>query len=986
VTRVRGAALAGLVVSLSLPGCSPGPAPSIEQAQAILVKARSVNVAQGPRAALPVFEEALRMSRAARDRRGEAVVLGNIGVCQKNLGDYESAMRFHEQSLALKRALDDQEQIGRTLSNIGQVRWKQGRYFEALKAYDEATAIFDRLGSPYLRAAALNGRSLVLDELGEYRRSREGYERALALYAEAGEEESDGASDARGNLGGVSLLLGRFDEAEQHYTTSLAISERLGDTQRTSLDLGNLGLCALGRGDFPLALSRFDKALALARGAGLASEEADWEKGRGRTLLLMGRHEDARRAIDLALARYERAGLQTELVEALVDLGALELDLGEIARAEEHYTRAQALSARIGLRRGVTASSLALGDLEWRRQQWARASDRFAHAVAEARAANDQATLAAAATRGALAALRQSRPDLADRALVEAEGAAKRSGSALLLANVHLARGERELARASHAAALDAFDAAEALARSTGSIDERWRAAFGRGRALERAGRADEALAAYRSSVDVIEDVRRRLGAQRLAAGYLEGKLQVYQALVRLLIERGRADEAFQYSERLRASAYRDLLLRGVLGTSEEGRQIEQQLAGRLRHLQHALDEETRGAESRQRRAAVETYSAELAEAEREYFTAMDRLIAGQRPEVAAALRPALPDVATLSARLPLGTALVEYLIVEDGVAAFVVRRDGLHGVLLDERPTDLSARVELLRDLIARPPADDWRKPAARLYTTLIAPLDARGWLTGVDALLVVPHGVLHYIPFAALPESDRPDARLTGDRWSLVTLPSATAHGALAHRAQGLALYAAAPGRAALPHAEAEVRQIAPLFAGSRRVLVGRDATEASFKAEAGQYGTVHLATHGFFNKNNPLLSGIELEPDADNDGRLQVFEVLSLHLVASLVTLSACDTGLGAGQLAETPAGEEFIGLTQAFLSAGSRAVLASLWAINDRSTADVMERFYRHARSMAPAEALARAQRDMRRAGGRETHPYYWAPFALVSTNR
>ena len=364
----------------------------------------------------------------------------------------------------------------------------------------------------------------------------------------------------------------------------------------------------------------------------------------------------------------------------------------------------------------------------------------------------------------------------------------------------------------------------------------------------------------------------------------------------------------------------------------------------------------------------------------------MDRLIASQPPVVAAALRATPPDIATLAARLPIGTALVEYLIVEDGVAVFVVRREGLHGVLLDERPTDLASRVELLRDLIARPPAEDWRKPAARLHAALLAPLDARGWLTNVNALLVVPHGVLHYIPFAALPESDRPDARLAGDRWSLATLPSAAAHGPTTRPTEALALYAAAPGRAALPHAEAEVRQIAPLFAGSRRVLVGREATEASFKAEAGRYGTVHLATHGFFNKHNPLLSGIELEPDAGNDGRLQVFEVLSLRLVASLVTLSACDTGLGSGQLAETPAGEEFIGLTQAFLSAGSRAVLASLWAINDRSTAAVMERFYRHARTAPPSEALARAQRDIRRAGGRETHPYYWAPFVLVSANR
>lgn len=982
----RGCALTCLIAALSGAACSREPTPTLETAQAALARARATSVDQGPRAAMPLFEEALRLARRAGDRRGEAIVLGNIGVCHKNLGDYDRAMRFHEQSLGLKRALGDTEQIGRTLSNIGQVRWLQGRYLDAMNAYDEALSIFDRAGSPYLQAAVINGRSLVLDELGEYHRSREGYERALALYTEAGEQESDGASDARGNLGGVSLLLGRFDEAEQHYTTSLGISQRLGDTQRTSLDLGNLGLCALGRGDFPLALARFDKALTLARGAGLSREEADWEKGRGRALLLLGRHEDARRAIDAALAQYERAGLQSALVEALIDLGALELDLGEIARAETHFTRAQTLAARIGLRRGRTASSLALGDLEWRRQQWARASDRYGQAVADAREANDHATLAAASTRAVLAALRQNRTDLVDHALTDAEGAARRSGSGLLLADVHLARGEREIARSAHAAALAAFDAADGLARTSGSVDARWRAAFGRGRALEKSARPEEALAAYRAAVDVIEDVRTHLGQQRLAAGYLEGKLQVYQALVRLLIERGKAEEAFQYSERLRASAYRDLILRGVLATSTEGRRVEQQLASRLRHLQRALDEESRRVDGQLRRAAVETYSTELADAERAYFTAMDRLIAGQPPDVAAALRATTADIPTLASRLPSGTALVEYLIVEDGIAAFVLRREGLQGVLLQERPSDLASRVELLRDLIARPPGEDWRKPAARLHAALVAPLEARGWLTGVNALLLVPHGVLHYIPFAALPDSDQPGARLVSDHWSVATLPSAAAHGVPTRGAQPLALYAAAPGRAALPHAEAEVRQIAPLFAGSRRVLVGREATEASFKAEAGRYGTVHLATHGFFNKHNPLLSGIELEPDADNDGRLQVFEVLTLHLVASLVTLSACDTGLGAGQLAETPAGEEFVGLTQAFLSAGSRAVLASLWAINDRSTADVMERFYRHARTASAPEALARAQRDVRRAGGREIHPYYWAPFVLVSANR
>jgi CHAT domain-containing protein/Tfp pilus assembly protein PilF len=984
--RVR-SALIGMCLTLVVPGCARDPVPTVEQAAAALEKARATNVEHGPRAALPQFEEALQTARRAGDRHGEAIVLGNIGVCHKNLGDYDRAMRFHEQSLALKRALDDREQVGRTLSNIGQVRWLQGRYREALAAYDEAQGIFDALGSPYLRAAVTNGRSLVYDELGDYRRSRDGYQRALALYAEAGEAESDGASDARGNLGGVSLLLGRFDEAEEHYAASLALSEKLGDLQRQSLDLGNLGLCALGRGDFSLALSRFDRALSLIRGAGLTREEADWEKGRSRALLLMGRHDDARRSIDLALAHYERAGQRGALAEALLDLGTLELDLGELAGAETRFTRAQALSRELAFHQGRTASSLALGDVEWRRQQWSKAAARYHAAAQDARVVNDVATLASASTRAALAALREGKVQQADVALAEGEAAATRSGSRLLIADTQLARGERELVRPDDDRALAAFSDAERLAKATGAVDPLWRAAYGRGRVHEFANRPLEAIAAYRAAVEVIEGVRGQLDVQRLRAGYLEGKLQVYQALVRLLVEQGRAEEAFQYAERLRARAFRDLLLRGVLGTSAEGRRVEQHLASRVRHLQRALDDEARRAPGDERQVAVEVYSAELAEAERSYFTAMDRLVASQTPDVAAALRIAPPDIASLAARLPVNTALVEYLVVENGVAAFVVSRGGLSAMLLPERPADLAATVDLLRDLIGHPPGDQWRRPAARLRSALITPLDERGWLRGTKALVLVPHGVLHYVPFAVLPESDRPDAALAGDRWALATLPSAAAYSPSSPRAtSGPALYAAAPSRTALPHAETEVRQIAPLFSGTRRVLVGAMATEASFKAEAGRYGTVHLATHGFFNKHNPLFSGLELEPDAANDGRLQVYEVLGLRLTAGLVTLSACDTGLGAGQVAETPAGEEFIGLTQAFLSAGSQAVLASLWAINDRSTADVMARFYRHARTLAPLEALAHAQRETRAAGGREAHPYYWAPFVLVSAAR
>jgi len=165
----------------------------------------------------------------------------------------------------------------------------------------------------------------------------------------------------------------------------------------------------------------------------------------------------------------------------------------------------------------------------------------------------------------------------------------------------------------------------------------------------------------------------------------------------------------------------------------------------------------------------------------------------------------------------------------------------------------------------------------------------------------------------------------------------------------------------------------------------MIGVGATETSFKKLAGNFRVLHLATHGTFNKLNPLLSGLELEADGGNDGLLQVHEVLELHLAADLVTLSACDTALGSGYFAEMPAGDEFVGMTRAFLAAGSTSVMATLWDVDDKASGHLMQHFYEQLTTGGGdrAGALAEAQRELR-ADKALKHPYYWAPFILVGT--
>jgi len=276
------------------------------------------------------------------------------------------------------------------------------------------------------------------------------------------------------------------------------------------------------------------------------------------------------------------------------------------------------------------------------------------------------------------------------------------------------------------------------------------------------------------------------------------------------------------------------------------------------------------------------------------------------------------------------------------------------------------------------------WRAPLRRLFQHLIAPVEASGLLAGKARLLVAPHAELHYLPFAALVRPGTPEQLLV-ERYVIEYVPSASVWLRLRGRpphAPGGGVLALAPRVAALPGSRAEVAAIGRLHGSRARVLVGAAATERAFRAFAPQQEIVHLATYGVLNKQNPLFSFVELGAGGGEDGRLEVHEVFGLTLDARLVVLSACQTALAAGALADVPDGDDWVGLVQAFLSAGAANVLATLWPVADLATARFMERFYAELAAGRPeAEALAEAQRVAAR-DPVTAHPFYWAGFVLA----
>lgn len=959
---------------------APSPAPAADAA-AVLAQARKLYSEQGPRLALPEYERALAMFQKSGDQRNEAITLGYIGNCHKRLGDLPKALEFLERALALKQKLGDRLEEGKTLSHLGLVYWEQGEYQQAADVFTRSIAIAHDLGDATLEAAALNNLSLVTDEQGDYRRSLAQYQRALELERATHREEDE--SFTLGNIGGVYLNLGNFREAMKYYQQALAISERLNLKASASDDLGNLALCQLGVGQPEEALRTFDRALALAREAGLKKEEADWHRGKGDVHFTLGRYDKAREEYRTALEVYEQAGLKRELVEALSASGNLHVLLGDLASSENSYRRAIELARAIGNARGVTTNLAALGDLERRRKRLEPSRALYREALQRAREADDRGQISSVLAQLAFVDRDMGRNEDAAREAAEAVEVARQAGARLLEAQALYARGEVERAQARHAEALQQYDDAERVAKEIGDPELGWRIAFGRGQTLEALGRDADAVAAYVRAVEIIESVQSELREERFRAGYLEDKFQVYVALVRLLLKLGRPGDAFQFSERLRARSYLELLNRGLPPIQDEAqRRAEAELRARIRHLQLALEQEATKPAPEKRERAVEMFSHELVDMERAYQNLLDDLRLSQ-PAYAAVRALEIPSTAQVQSLLPPATALVEYVVGSEGVSIFVLTARELKALVSPVRAADLAAKVELFRSLIVQKRADDWRPPATSLRRLLIDPIEQAGWLAGVERLYIVPHGILHYLPFAALPRSSERGVKFLAEEYVLANLPAATAlvygKGAAQPRQNLLAL---APARARLLFAESEARSISRFFPHQPMVLVGAQATESSFKKHAPDFGVIHLASHGFLNKLNPLFSGVELEADRNEDGRLQVFEILRMRLHASLVTLSACDTALGSGYFADVPAGEDFVGLTRAFLFAGTPSVLASLWEVNDQSTAELMQGFYRHLARTDKATALALAQRAMLRRGGRFAHPSFWAPFVLV----
>ena len=423
------------------------------------------------------------------------------------------------------------------------------------------------------------------------------------------------------------------------------------------------------------------------------------------------------------------------------------------------------------------------------------------------------------------------------------------------------------------------------------------------------------------------------------------------------------------------------------------------------------------------------TALAALAASERGRAQALLRLMQAVQPDVQPGKDLSEEGRHLLAEAGRTGAAVLAYLVTPDTLVAWLARpgaplrvarsalsQDSLAALVQELRfglGADEAARNALPLERNVRPTSrPEGDSTALRQLAQAVLPEALRAYLPDSGEVVIIPHGALGLVPFAALPVGEPDD--VFGGRYAVRYAPSLAALAELERadrvigsnrvdtiRAQETPRYTQAlvvgnPTTGAVLDDQGETFHLAPLpgaekeaawVAGAldvRQPLVGAAATEGAVKAAIAEAPLVHLATHGYAYSSDERARStfIALAPDEANDGLLTMGEVLDElpPLAAELVVLSACQTGLGNLKRAEGT-----VGLQRAFLARGARSVLVSLWSVSDAATERLMQRFYMHwlrdTDQPSKAEALRRAQADVRGTVGFE-QPRYWAAFQLV----
>jgi CHAT domain-containing protein/Tfp pilus assembly protein PilF len=904
--------------------------------------------------ALSLFEKALKLARNAEDKKGEITCLMNLGVLFWNLGQPNESADQYAKALSLAQ--------GRGQKDL------EHECSGALKIYEAYSK------GKKLRLAGRNKESITHFELAVN----------LARTIKSPEHELK-------CLRQLSLNYFRLEALKEFFSLNyqaLKIARKLNHRQEVGRCLNNIGLFYWKSYSYSKALAHFDESLMMARKVQDDEEESISLNNIGIVYKDIGNYDKALQYLIKALNIDQKKEEDNGVLVELNNIGAIFRQRGEFSGNKndfktslDYYLESLDKAGRVKNKKSEIETlnniGLVYGTL-----------GNFVSSLKYLSLAQDKAK--------------------------EIGGLHELSNICINIGNVYLSLRNYEESKKYFRRGLEL----SLKVRENGSL---WEAYFGLGQCFEIEQQYSSALACYKKAIDIIDFVRSQLSLDDYKAGFARDKLKVYESLLHLLImlraieSTSRYDEEiFQVVERTKARAFLeglkerdDSLQRSASpGFRAERNDISKKITLTISELaQRSLAEDRR-----------KTLLARLEKEEQDYLSFLNK-IKSEKPA-----RPRLSSLETISIDniqnqlLDRKTAVLEFFLGEKESYVFLITKTDFILRSLPARMDIESSLRAYLKILSAWPTRKFHGVPAAkRLYRDLIYSFE-RFISPPLEHLIIVPDGVLYYLPFETLVRDEKgrhPKQQYLIEQYKISYAPSISSLVFLANKriekrnskrllAIGNPDYSLILSQAGklnkaygnalreiyldngfdfslLPFTRREVLQISRYFPKDQvDIYLDAEAREEVIKrTKLNDYQIIHFACHGFQDEKLPFRSALvlSLDSDVEEDGFLQVREIYDLRLNADLVVLSACQTGRG-----KLENGEGILGLPRVFFYAGARSTISTLWKINDKSTSDLMRYFYRYlSEGNDKAQALRLAKIKMIRS--KFSHPFFWAGFVL-----
>ena len=866
-------------------------------------------------------------------------ILNNTGWAYGKIEQANTARDYYLKGLDLATAHDDSLLIGRLNNNISFTYQETGDYERAFFHQKKAKHIYEELSNDYGLSFALNGLFLTLMDLGLYQQAEAYIRQSLVIREKIG--NPDMLDVGYHNLAWNFERQGKRDSAIIYYQKSLELSRMLENPYDITQTLENIGGLYERSGDFENALAYYNEAVAINREINRPVSTAEGLHRIARVAIQNNDTENALAFYNEALALLEGTESQRLLASVYIDLANLETDQKNYKTAKNYISKALQIAEEKDFKSRQMRAQSSLGNL------------------------------------------------------YEMQG--------VLDASLAAYRKAYELS--SNNTITSKISPTINLAKAYNKVD------------------TDSAFIFAEEAFSLIDAVRTNVAGVAFRSGFFSQHAGFYNEVASwYIVKKNNPEKAFELIEAAKARVLMDELAEAQenkLSSLDESTLIKkQQKAKQIDRLYNQLD----AAESVSEKNSLRD---ELKDLEFEYQAFLNQIqVSNVRLKDFKYPQPITLEEA--QDMLDSESAILEYAFVDEGLIRLFITRDNISGsVLHSQNPKTayqyFTEQIRLYRETITNNNSvDEVKKLGSALFTKLI-PSALTETNNKISRLLIIPGGPLTFLPFEALNKSER---YLVED-FQIKYLPSASIYSFIhaPHRITNFELLALAGSGfeesnglasrsrsqasfASLPSTLLEVDSISENFIHAK-VLKNEDVTEANLKShDLSDFRFIHFATHAEVNESIPSQSGLllskktEIESLFGEDGYLNSREISGLKLNADLVTLSACNTGMG-----KIVTGEGLLGLQRSFISAGASSVMVSLWSIFDRSTSVFMSKFYKQMMAHEQEDYgmwsqtldwfgmyehplfdyKAKALRDAKLSmigHPYYDHPIYWAPFILV----